>query len=499
MRTFVKRMEPLLPHLLLLLGAFILYAGSFGHQWTMDDYVVVARNTDIRSLQGFLADSYPGRPLREITYLLDYFLFGSEPAGYHIQNIAWHALNASLIFLIARALGGTKVLAWLAASLFLVHPINVEVVANISHRKDSLMLAFALLVLLAMINCYRQSRRWQWGVAGASSLALSALAKQSAVGILPVILGYEWAMVPQERRIVFRRPWVMRAGLTVLFLAVAGVFLFVWQDDRFRLSMSECLVNMNIYSDWTNWLYLMFVLKSVAFMFLRLVWPFDLAMEYMFAAPTGLFDPWVLGGIFLLLSMFAGLWISRRQPVPFCAVLTMLGFWVPVSNLLWPISYFAADRYMYSICAGFALLMAWCAVQLAGAWQKPLIGGWLVLLLLLAGLTWAQDQIWSSDTTLFRQAYKVSPESTKSMMGLGISYMNERDYESARTYLEKAALNLNDSKPLYLLGLLHDKMGNTQNAISYYKKFAQMNEEKYRQEVLGVKRYLQMKYGISVN
>ncbi|MGE4345524.1 MAG: hypothetical protein AB7F20_14840, partial [Geoalkalibacter sp.] len=54
---------------ILLVLAFILYAESFGHQWTLDDFPVIVDNPDVKSWAGFLENSYPGRPLRELSFL----------------------------------------------------------------------------------------------------------------------------------------------------------------------------------------------------------------------------------------------------------------------------------------------------------------------------------------------------------------------------------------------------------------------------------------------
>lgn len=495
--SWQQRVLPLLPHLLLMAAAFSLYAQSFGHQWTMDDYVVVARNTDIRSLKGFIEDSYPGRPLREITYLLDYQLFGDNPAGYHLQNIFWHGLNASLLVLVGSALGAAPVVAWMAGALFLVHPLNVEVVANISHRKESLMLTFSLLALLAFLRFYRDNRRWLWGVLGVTALGVASLAKQTAAGIVPIILGYEWGAVERSWRLVFRRPWVVQALIAVSVMAAAGWYLVVWQGEAFRLSMSECLIHMNIYKNWTHQLYLLFIFKALAFMFLRLLWPANLAMEYVFSAPTGWLDPWVLAGIGILILFGWLIWRLRCRPLPLMGVLMMLGFWLPVSNLLWPLSYFAADRYMYAVCAGFCLFAAWLASRLLAERRPALLAVWALLLVVLCGVTWKQNRTWADELALYRQAVAVSPESTKALMGMGIAHMNAGELEPARQWLEKAAANLNNSKTLYLLGLVHDKLGNHTQAIDYYRKFVTMNEPEYKMEILSVKKYLQMRYGIS--
>ena len=64
----------------------------------------------------------------------------SGPVGFHVVNIALHALNAVLLFFIGRRLFGEKP-ALVAALLFALHPMQTEAVTYISGRSSSLMAA----------------------------------------------------------------------------------------------------------------------------------------------------------------------------------------------------------------------------------------------------------------------------------------------------------------------------------------------------------------------
>jgi len=132
--------------------AFLVYVPSFDAAWLMDDFPVILNNPDIRSLGNFWSNSYPGRPLREVTFFFDYQMFGFKSFGYHFQHIVWHGLTVFLVFYVAIRLGFSQLSAFFASLLFLVHPIQVEVLANISHRKDILSLAFCLLSFSSYLN-----------------------------------------------------------------------------------------------------------------------------------------------------------------------------------------------------------------------------------------------------------------------------------------------------------------------------------------------------------
>src|SRR5713226_3779491 len=103
-------------------------------------------------------------PLSWATFGLDYLLWGMDPFGYHLTNLALHCANAVLFFLIAvRLLAlsspalavdrlGLRVAALAAALLFSVHPLRVESVAWATERRDVLCGFFYLLAALSYLR-----------------------------------------------------------------------------------------------------------------------------------------------------------------------------------------------------------------------------------------------------------------------------------------------------------------------------------------------------------
>lgn len=357
------------------------------------------------------------------------------------------------------------------------------------------MLAFSLLALLAFLKSYQGERRWLWLGASAVALFVAYQAKQTAVGLVPVMLGYDLWVVAPDRRLVFRRPWVAWAVAAVALAGLAGWYLVAWHGPVFQEALVGCLVKMNIYAGQSPELFLLVILKALAFMWLRLLWPAALAMEYVFPAPGGWTDPWVLASLLLIVGLGIAVWLGRKQAPLLIGVLMMAGFWLPVSNILWPVSYFAADRYMYAVTAGFVLVAVWAGERLLGNVPKVLWGGLLAVCVLLAVLTWRQDRVWATEEALYRQALKVSPTSTTALLGLGAAYLNQGQLPEAQAVLERGAMNFNDSKALYLLAITYERQGNQQGAISYYRRFVQMNEPRYAREVAAARRQL-LRYGI---
>jgi len=480
--------------------AFLAYANTFGNGWTYDDFPVIVENHDVRSWAGFLKDSYPGRPLRELTYLLDHGLFGLNPFGWHIQQIFWHGLNACLVFVLGRRLQLAGWAALLAALIFLLHPLQVEVVANLSHRKDSLALAGSLGAILCYLQFLSVERRkvlWLFAALGCFALALSA--KQNALLVPFVCLAYEALLVPRSQRVMTRYP-LLPAGLIVVVLVIAGWW---WQSigglQNMLTEMQQTIsFKANYLEPITLSVYYLTVLKSWVFMALRLVWPFDLALEYTFPVAKGLFNLWVLIGLGLLTTVVVALFISAsRWPVGCWLLIAAICLFLPTANL-WPLTYLAADRYLYSSIAFLALLVGYGLMYVPISKKVLLVPG-AVILIFFATLTWQQSQVWESPKTLWEQAIKVSPESSFALNNMGNLALQAADITGAREYYQRSA-EVNPLNPTahYNLGWLAEKSRDIPTALVHYRAFARLNNPVFRPQLQALREHLLRSYGVQL-
>lgn len=469
--------EALLVLSALLAAAVALYWQSFGFAWTYDDFPVIVNNPDVQSFGNFLENSYPGRPLRELSFLLDHAFFGLNPAGFHLQQIFWHGLNAWLLYLLVKALGGNFWLGLGSAALFLVHPIQVEVVANISHRKDSLALAFIFLAVLAYIQSCCSVHRAKWFSLALGAWLVSLLAKENAV-VVPVIwLLYEALFVPREQQQLLRYPRTLIAAVAAI--GCGAVWYVAWGEGwEFLVAEAPRMLNKVNHPHGSLADYYQMVFSSWSFLGQKMLLPVSLAPEYVYPVPEGWGDPKVVGAIAAAVSLPVAMVLLRQRTPLAVFFMGWLGLlWLPTSNL-WPLSYFAADRYWYAPSAGLivVLLLLGQTVtrRFAGSAKVSLLAG---VILLLSIVTWKQSSHWRDSLSLWTRAVAVSPESSAARYHLGIAYQEAGEIDRAVELFKSSALGFNSSGSYYRLALAYEELGDRRSALRFFCFFLNNPDE----------------------
>lgn len=480
-----------LPHKRILLVFFLLvtvtvYGNTFFNQWAYDDVPVVLNNPDAHSLTGFLENTRPGRPMRELTYIPDHLLFGDQPAGYRIQQLAWHGINGFLLVALFHALGVELPFALMGALLFLVHPLQSESVANISHRKELLALFFSLGALLCILKSYAAEgkRRLALWSAALAAYAGALLSNEATVTLPLMVLLHEWLMVEPQKRVLLRRPLV-----TLLLLAAAGAALMY----RFRglLAPDQLLTiySKNSFGASESYIPLfMGAMKAFGLYLSKIVLPVRLAPEYVFSLSESLWQPWALLSLGLLAGA-AGLAVSLRRRLPLVSfgIGWFLIFWLPVSNLV-PVAYLAADRYMYLCLPGVGLILAGCLQRRP---DRRFIGGTCLVMVVFAGLTVIQNGYWRSEHTLWRHAVTVNPDSTWVQETVGLSYLLTGDYDKSAAHAREALrIDRFNTRAYLTLAKAEERRGNLAEAAQNYEMFAMFGAMEYPDEAAQIRLYL---------
>jgi protein O-mannosyl-transferase len=136
---------------LIVLAVLLVYLPALSGGFIWDDEQLVANNHLLKSphgLYGLWCTTEPPDfwPLSYTSFWMERRLWGMNSTGYHVSNLALHIVESLLIWIILRKLSIPG--AFLAALIFAVHPVNVESVAWIAQRKNTMAMLFFLLSIL---------------------------------------------------------------------------------------------------------------------------------------------------------------------------------------------------------------------------------------------------------------------------------------------------------------------------------------------------------------
>ncbi len=164
---------------------------------------------------------YFSQPLLQLGFLAEYRLFGTDIAPYLAVNLAIHALNAFVVFMLVNMLFPRRGMAVLAAVLFALGVGSYGRVFTTVHALEILLLAsMHLLVLYFFIrNDFRSggSLRSPLFLAGLGLFLISGLTRASSFSLLSCLVAYK-AFFHQRRG---RPVW---SPDLLLFIAVGAVF-----------------------------------------------------------------------------------------------------------------------------------------------------------------------------------------------------------------------------------------------------------------------------------
>ncbi len=127
------------------------------------------------------------RPVALLSLAVDQWFHGAEPQGYYITNVVIHAGCGLLVYRCGYELFHDRAIAVLAAALFVIHPLGVELVPSIARRQD-LLACFFTLCSVALIVRWRDGRQLRWlMLAGIAYFA--ALSSKEVAVYIPALLG----------------------------------------------------------------------------------------------------------------------------------------------------------------------------------------------------------------------------------------------------------------------------------------------------------------------
>ncbi len=423
--------------------AFVLYAITISYDYALDDQLYITSNEftkkgiagipDIvskESLHGFWGkqnDVLVGgryRPLAIVTYAIEYAMWGERPGSSHFFNIILYCFVGILLYRVLLRLfppdPKTKwylTLPFIAALLYVAHPLHSEVVANIKGRVE-ILTSLGVLLTMHLSLKYVDTDKIKYLIYSGIAFFLALLSKESAitfVAIIPLTI-YYFSNASFKKNATAVAPLL---AATIIFIgirtAVIGYLLDPGGEGVTEL-LNDPFLNATFAEKYATIFYTLGIYIKLLF------FPITLTHDY-YPKQIPIIN-WAdaraiipLIGYFAL-GIYALIGLRKKDAISYGIWVYLLSFSI-VSNVVISIGAFMNERFMYLPSIGFCIILAYLIteklpklVQLKGKYGIALIAT-VLLVSAYSVRTWMRLPAWENNETLFLTDVKNSPNSTK--------------------------------------------------------------------------------------
>ena len=478
---------------IIIAAGIAVYLNSFDGVFLYDDTKSIVENPHIRSLWPLSeAMSVPlanrgatvsGRPILSLSFAINYALFGKEPWGYHLVNLAIHIFAGLLLFGIVRRTlclekfrkhygRGALWPALAAALLWIVHPVQSESVTYIVQRAESMMGMFFLLTLYCAIRGFQSGRRYLWYVPSILSCALGMGTKEVMVAAPVIVLLYDYIFISRSLKDSVRRRLVFYVVLAATWIIPVTQILLT----REMISVDLQIIDPLKYA---------LTQPGVILYYLKLsIWPSPLVMDYNWPTADSITDVFPAGFVILSMLVLTGWGLIRRRWFGFVGawfffILAPSSSFVPTAqNLHVHRMYLSLAAIIVPVVAvGKHLLQKMLAGRLDNR-RLGVVGAGFVLVItaILGSLTYERNKAYQSAYALWSDNVENRPESKIAHFNFGLILDEEGKVEQAKAEYEHAIrIDPNYFDVRTNLGIIFANQGNLDRARNEFEHEIRIN------------------------
>jgi tetratricopeptide (TPR) repeat protein len=472
------------------IAAIVAYSNATAGPFIFDDTDSIVENTFMRSenLAECMAaprkSSAAGRPVVSLSLAANYRMSGDDPRGYHVFNIAVHAVTAVVLFaVLLRIVRGRDPdcgvgLPAAVALIFAVHPLGTDAVNQVIYRTELLGSLFYLLTLYAAMRAARSRISALWIMIALTCSAVGMGCKEFVFSVPLAVFLLDGMVLFPSWRLALSKRWLLYGGLCLTWVVLWTAMFDRGPDGTWERVRQDAIGDHAGMPYGEYWL-----TQSAALVhYVRLVlWPSPLILDY---------GEWPIGGGFVITwsvivvaAMVAGvLWLWRRRPD--LAFLWILGFFILAPTTLLPNrGEVVGEHRMYlpmiAVIASVAAAVGAITRRFAGSvgWQRALITCITAGACIAATTaTRTRNTVYSSKLAVWQDTVDKWPHGARAYNGVADALRENDDLLNAVKYYEKS-LELDDdqTQPRLNLGGTLQALGRDDDAIPYFQHLLGMN------------------------
>ena len=493
--------------IMIALAVFACYLPTLTNGFVWDDTVNFVENINYRGLSPshlswmfttFYDANY--HPLTWLTLGLDFVLWGMNPAGYHLTNVAIHALNAILFYLLITEflrlvymsspnidISVIRISAAAGALFFGIHPLRVETVAWISTRGDLLCGSFYILTIIFYLRMNDKNKtpyKRKWFLLSLLSFILSLLSRAWGVTLPLILLIID---VYPLRRLAWKEQ-VTRKHITILMEKIPFVILALGAGIQAILAKKSSMLMLSKHGIIDR---IVQALYGLCFYVWKTIAPVKLSPFYMLDKSFDPMEPKYILCALLVCGITAGLMISRRigpWALTILVCYTVIVF--PLLGIVQSGPQITADRYTYISCMPFGILVGAGILRLLMSMQKKNLFSatriFTILLIyvgfiVLSMFSLRQNKIWHDNRTFWNHVLKLNPSNYVAYYNRGVLNQDQGDLNAAIADYNLAILsNPEYSEAFYNRAVAHKEQKKNKDAISDYTSAIRFDPENFK-------------------
>ena len=402
-------------------------------------------------------------PVAMLSHMMDRQFFGDNFGHHHLTSLLFHVLSGITLFLVLSLATGRPGAAGIAATLFSIHPLNVEPVAWLATRNSVLAVFFALLAVGAYLY-YAHGPSWP---RYATVVLLFVLALASKSEIAPLIAVFclldFW---PLERIGAGGAPARRLVLEKVSFLAMVGGALLAG-----RLLGAGAVSPP---SSPSPGLWLVEVPASYLAALGRIVWPVDLTLIRPPSPASASLWPAAAGVLVLAVVTVVVIRARRSRPCLLTGWFWFVFCLAPVAVMMAGSGRVLADRHAYLPGIGLFIMAGWIVTDLAQRFRRirpVVLCAMAAVIVALTVASHAHVRHFRDSETLYRHAAALHPGNIQAVTNLADTLLVKgRIDEAVACYRQALSMDPENALVHNNLGAAFLQAGDRQRAAAGFRQ-----------------------------
>ena len=476
--------------ILLCLVGIGIYSNALNGPFLFDDSIFVVNNIAIRDITEVskIWNALLPQPSRFVglyTFALNYHFHELDVFGYHATNLAIHIIVSCLVWWFALMILSTEkvkrsglvkheeYVAFFAALIFCVHPVQTQAVSYISQRAASLATLFYLLSACLYVRGRLTKNNMAVSAAcfaGAIVSGLLGMFTKEVVITLPIsILLFEYFFLLKKREdplsatekgvLIFSVIIILSFMLVIPYLFKMGVINMFFGAKPSQSHQGDII---------TFWKYELTQLRVLSLFIKLMVVPLGQNFDYDFVLSRSLFEPKtflcfifvILFGIFAVKSKKKNMLVSYGM---FWIFVTYSANLIPRANVIF-------EHKLYLISIGFCFAIS-AGLYYAVRDLKKFVWVMAAIAVVLSFLTYQRNKVWGNEFLFWSDVVKKSPNKARPHNDLGLAYFKKGDYDPALEHYNRAIeLDGTIEEAYNNRGVVYTKRGQDELALEDFNK-----------------------------